>query len=53
MAFNWISRSWGKFYHVEHWVKSAHWQRESELVCTIANFCDYGERTQPAMGQFT
>ena len=37
---------------VEHWVKSAHWWRKLELVCSVANFLDYGERTQAAMGQF-
>ena len=52
MAFNWINWGWGQFYYVEHWVKSAHRQRKSELVCTVANFLDHGERTQSVMGQF-
>ena len=43
MAFDWISGGWGKFHYVEHWVKSAHQWRKSELVCTIADFLDYGE----------
>ena len=52
IAFDWIDWGWGQFYYIEHWVKSAHQQRKSELVCSIANFLDYRERTQSTMDSF-